>query len=183
MKFTTTSHALTATSAGAVQALSGGCAKVSILASAAMDFNVVPGPEGTLTVATVTAAAANVKEKKTITTAGAFGVGDVLRISVASNNEDYTVTSASSATTASEIKDDLLADTTIAGLVDVTVSGDVITLERKVANTAFTLTATYQSRQVNHAIKANERLELEVPAGASIRAKASSGTLDISELE
>ena len=183
MKFTTTSHALTATSAGAVQALSADCAKVSIIASAAMDFNVVPGTEGTLTVATVTAAATDVKEKKSITTAGRFGVGDVLRISVASNNEDYTVTSDDPAVTASEIKDDLLADTTIAGLVDVTVSGNVITLERKVANTAFTLTATYQSRQVNHAIAANERLELEVPAGSNIRAKASSGTLDISELE
>ena len=183
MKFTTTSHTLTATSGGATQALSAGCSKVSLFAEAAMDVNVVPGAEGTLTVATVTAAGAAAKEKKTITTAGRFGVGDVLRVSVASNNEDFTVTSDDPATTADGIKADLLGDTTIAALVDVTVSGNVVTLERKVVNTAFALTATYQSRSVNHHIGANERLEVEVPAGSTIRAKASSGTLNISELE
>ena len=183
MKFSTTSHTLTATSAGAVQALSADCDKVSLFAEAAMDFNVVPGAEGTLTVATVTAAASNVKEVKTVTAANSFGVGDVVRVSVASNNVDYTVTSADTTTTAAGIRAAIVADSTVNALVDSSVSGDVVTLTRKTANTAFALTAAYVSRSVNHHIGANERLELEVPAGSSVRAKASSGTLNISELD
>jgi len=183
MKFTTTSHTLTATSAGAVQALSAGCAKVSIFAEAAMDFSVVPGTEGTLTAALVTAAAASVAEVRTVTTAGRFGVGDVVRVTVASNNVDFTVTSDDPGTTAASIRAAIVADATVNALVDSSVSGNVITLTRKVVNTAFTLATSYVSRSVNHHIGANERLELDVPAGANIRAKASSGTLNISELE
>ena len=182
MKFSTTSHTLTATSAGATQALSAGCTEVSLFAEAAMDFNVVPGTEGTLTAAVATAAAANVKEVRTITTAGAFGVGDVVRATVASTNVDFTVTTADRTITAAGIKAAIAANSTVAALVDVTVSGDVITLTRKVVNTAFTLTTAYVSRSVNHHIGANERLQVEVIAGSTIRAKASSGTLNISEL-
>ena len=182
MKFSTTSHTLTATTAGATQALSAGCKEVSLFAEAAMDFNVVPGAEGTLTAAVKTAAASDVKEVRTVTTAGSFGVGDVVRVVVASNNVDFTVTTADRTLTAAGIRAAIVADSTVNALVDSSVSGDVVTLTRKTANTAFTLTTAYVSRSVNHHIGASERLQVEVLPGSTIRAKADGGTLNISEL-
>ena len=182
MKFSTTSHTLTATSGGATQALSAGCTQVSLFAEAAMDISVVPGTEGTLTAALGTAAATDVKEVRTVTTAGTFGVGDVVRVVVASNNVDFTVTDDDHRAVATGIQAAIAANGTVAALVDSSVSGNVVTIERKVANTAFTLTTAYVSRSINHHIGASERLQVEVPPGSTIRAKAASGTLNISEL-
>lgn len=182
MKFSTTQHTVTATPAGATQALSSDCSKVYIYAESAMDFNVVPGPEGTLTAALVTAAAVGVQEVRTVTTANSFGVGDVIRVTVDSNNVDYTVTSALSGVTASGLSGAINGNSTVSAIVTATVSGNVVTLTAATADTPFTLATSYVSRNVNHHIGANERLLVEVPAGSTIRAKASSGTLNISEL-
>ena len=79
------------------------CHKISIFATAAMKFDLLDTDEGTLTNAVVTAAAADTAEVRTVTLTETFGIGDVLRVTVNSNNVDYTVASADLATVASEL--------------------------------------------------------------------------------
>ena len=182
MKLSTTSHTLTATSTGASQALSAGCTQVSVFAEAAMDIGVVPGTVGSVAFATVTAAAAGVAKVMTITFNNTFGVGDVIRITIDGNNVDLTVNADNQETCASDYKTLAAANGTIAAAFDLSVSKNVVTVTHKTVNTDFALSTTVNSRNIPHHIGANERLTLEVPPGSTIRAKASSGTLNISEL-
>lgn len=184
MKFLTTGYDLTATSSGASQALSGKATKVSLFAEAAMNFSVVPGTLGSFSFAVSAAAAAEVFESRTVTFTGtAFGVGDVLRITVDGTNVDVTVSGFEPETAASDFQAAAVANGTVDAAFTVTVDKNVVTITHKTVNTAFTLSSTIVSRNIPHHIGASERLTIDVPPGSTIRAKASSGTLNISELE
>ena len=78
-----------------------------------------------------------------------------------------------------------LAEQTAAITADflVGINDNVVRFTRSVVNTDFTVSTSVQSRNVPHHIGANERLTIEVPRGSTILAKASSGNLNISELE
>ena len=181
MKFSTTKHTLSPSSSEVTQALSASCKEVSIVSTAALTFDVVPGTEGTVTAALVTAAAVDVAEVRTVTTANTFGVGDVLRIAVDGNNVDFTVTSANPITTAAGIRDAINADGTVSAIVTATSDGLVVTLTAAATNTAFTLTAALNNRNINHHIASGERLTFTVPPGSTLRAEGT-GTLHVSEL-
>jgi phage tail sheath gpL-like len=182
MKLSTTSHTLTATSAGASQALSAGCTQVSVFAEAAMDIGVVPGTVGAISLTTLATHDATTAKSIGIDFTGTFGVGDVIRITIDGNNVDLTVGADNQETCASDYKTLAAANGTIAAAFDLSVSQNRVTVTHKTVNTDFTISSTVNSRNIPHHIGANERLTLEVPPGSTIRAKASSGTLNISEL-
>ena len=181
MKFTDTKHTLTVSAGEATQALSDACRKISIFATAAMKFDLLDTDEGTLTNAVVTAAAADTAEVRTVTLTETFGIGDVLRVTVDSNNVDYTVASADLATVASELAAAINANATVAAIVTATSSAGVVTLTAGADNDAFTLASSINNRDIEHHIGANERLELEVVSGSTIRVEGT-GTLHVSEL-
>ena len=184
MKFNSSNkkHTLTVSGSEAVQALSDNCKKVSILASAAMTFDVVPGDASSLTNAVTTAAATDVAEVRTVTLAGAFSEGDVVRVTVDSNDVDFTVTSDTKlATIAAGVRDAVNADGTVNAIVTATASEGVVTLTADATNTAFTLASSTASRTIAHHIAANERLNLDVLPPSTIRAEGT-GTLHVSEV-
>ena len=180
MKFTDTKHTLTVSSSEATQALSDSCKKISIFATAALNFDLLHADEGTLTNALVTAAAAATAEVRTVTLTETFGIGDVLRVTVDSNNVDYTVASSNLATVASELAAAINADSTVSAIVTAAASAGVVTLTADANNDAFTL-ASSLNRDIEHHIGANERLNLDVVPGSTIRVEGS-GTLHVSEL-
>lgn len=184
MKFhsSQTKHTLTVSGSEAVQALSAGCKKISILASAAMTFDIVPGDASSLTNAVDTAAAVDVAEVRTVTLAGSFSKGDVVRVTVDSNNVDFTVTADTTLSTiAAGVRDAINADGTVSAIVTATASGGVVTLTADATNTAFTLASSTASRTIEHQIAANERLTVDVVAPSTIRAEGT-GTLHVSEV-
>lgn len=183
MKFLTNGYDLTATSTGSSQALSGAATKVSLFAEGAMNVGVVPGPLGTVAVNTISAHGIGTAKIVGVTFTNDFNVGDVLRITVDGTNLDLTVTTRNNLDTAAALK--TLAENTAAITADflVGISDNVVRFTRSVVNTDFTVSQTVQSRNVPHHIGANERLTIEVPRGSTILAKASSGNLNISELE
>ena len=183
MKFLTNGYDLTATSAGASQALSGAATKVSLFAEAAMNVGVVPGPLGSTALSTITSPGVGTAKVMGITFTNDFNVGDVLRFTVDGTNLDLTVTTRNNLDTAAALK--TLAEDTAAITAEflVGINGNVVRFTRSAVNTDFTLSSTIVSRNVPHHIGANERLTIEVPRGSTILAKASSGTLNISELE
>ena len=184
MKFLTNGYDLTANVPGASQALSGKATKVSLFAESAMNVGVVPGTLGSPNFAVSAAAAADVFESRTVTFTGtAFGVGDVIRITIDGTNVDVTVSGFEPETVASDLQTAAVANGTVNAAFTVTVDKNVVTITHKTVNTAFTLSTTVVSRNVPHHIGANERLTIEVPRGSTILAKASGGNLNISELE
>ena len=184
MKFLTTGYDLTASTVGSSQALSGAATKVSLFAESAMNFSVVPGTVGNLSFATPVSAAADVLESRTVTFTGtAFGVGDVQRITIDGTNVDVTFSGFEPETVASDFQTAAVANGTVDAAFTVTVDKNVVTITHKTVNTAFTLSTTVQSRNIPHHIGASERLTIDVPPGSTIRAKANSGNLNISELE
>jgi len=94
---------------------------------------------------------------------------------------DYTVASADLATVASELAAAINANATVAAIVTATSSAGVVTLTADADNTAFTLASSINNRDIEHHIGANERLELEVVSGSTIRVEGT-GTLHVSEL-
>ena len=168
MKFTDIKHTLTVSAGEATQALSPVCRKVSIFATAAMTFDFLDTDEGTLTNALVTAAAVDTAEVRTVTLTETFGIGDVLRVTVDSNNVDYTVTSANLATVASELAAAINADATVAAIVTATSSAGVVTLTAEV--TAF--------ENDNHFLDKllAEGLLIDVPPNTSVAVKALTGS-------
>ena len=184
MKFysSSTKHTLTVSGSEAVQALSDSCRKVSIVASAAMTFDIVPGAASSLTNAVTTAADVDVAEVRTVTLAGAFSEGDVVRVTVDSNDVDFTVTSDTKlATIAAGVRDAVNADGTVNAIVTATASEGVVTLTADANNDAFTLASSTASRTIAHHIAANERLNLDVLPPSTIRAEGT-GTLHVSEV-
>ena len=183
MKLSTTAYELTATSSGASQALSAGCTQVSVFAEAAMDIGVVPGTLGSFAVTTTTSAASGVAKVMAITFSDVFGVGDQLRIGIDGTDVDITVGGNNLAEgVAAQYQAAAAANGTISAAFDVTVAGNVVSVTHKTVNTDFAISSTGRPTNIPHHIGANERLTLEVPPGSTIRAKASSGTLNISEL-
>ena len=183
MKLSTTSHTLTATSGGATQELSAGCTQVSVFAEAAMDIGVVPGsPHGAVGATTVQNHNADRPKIITVDFNGVFGVGDVLNVGINGTTISLTVGSDNPEICASDYFALANANATITAAIDLSVSGHQVTCTHKTNNTDFAITSAVQSRNIPHHIGANERLTLEVAPGSTIRAKASSGTLNISEL-
>lgn len=181
MKFTDTKHTLTVSSSEATQALSDSCKKISIFATAALTFDLLHADEGTLTNAVVTAAASATAEVRTVTLTETFGIGDVLRVTVDSNNVDYTVASSDLATVATQLAAAINANSTVAAIVTAAASAGVVTLTADADNTAFTLASSINGRDIEHHIGASERLNLDVVPGSTIRVEGS-GTLHVSEL-
>ena len=183
MKFLTNGYDLPATSTGSSQALSGDATKVSLFAEAAMNVGVVPGPLGTTVINTIAAQGIGTAKIMGVTFTNDFNVGDVLRFTVDGTNLDLTVTTRNNLDTAAALK--TLAEQTAAITADfvVGIADNVVRFTRSVVNTNFTLTSSIVSRNIPHHIGANERLTIEVPRGSTILAKASSGNLNISELE
>ena len=183
MKLSTTSHTLSAHSTGAAQELSAGCTQVSVFADTAMDIGVVPGsPHGAIGATTVQTDNATRPKIITIDFNGVFGVGDVLSIGIDGTSISLTVGSDNAEICASDYFALANANATITADIDLSVSGNKVTCTHKTNNTDFSISSAVSSRNIPHHIDANERLTLEVPPGATIRAKGSSGTLNISEL-
>lgn len=145
-------------------------------------------------VAVVTAASSGVAEVRKVTLSGFYEVGDQLTTVVDGTSVTYEVTDANQSDTSSttlsnvatSVKAALEANATINAAFTITVSGAVVTITHKTANTAFTLTAEVTANDDDdHYLAINQPYDIDVAPGTSLGFKtlANTGNVYISELD